>query len=222
MQAKGFSIGEMIKFGWRVMKDNFPFFIGIVLTMEVINNIPYVIGYYFPDNNFLQAILFVLGVVLSLWMTLGIVKIALAFSRNEQGKFTDLFSCFPLIGKYFVASVLYFLILLAGLLLLVFPFFIWGAKYGLFPYFIVEKGAGPIESLKMSAETSYGAKWDIFGLWVAVGIINLAGMLCLGVGLLATLPTTWVALASAYRRLLSQTNQTQLTIPDKTSPTHLN
>lgn len=222
MQAKGFSIGETLKFGWRAMRDNFPFFIGIVLTMLLINNIPYIVGYYFPENNFLQTILFVLGIVFSLWMTLGIVKIALAFSKNEEAKFTDLFSSFPLIGKYFVASVLYFLILLAGLLLLVFPFFIWGAKYGLFPYFIVDKGAGPIESLKMSAATSFGAKWDIFGLWVAVGIINLAGLLFFGIGLLATLPTTWVALASAYQRLLSQTDQTKLTIPDKTSPTTLN
>ena len=207
MQAKGFSIGEMVKFGWRVMKENIPFFIGVILTMLVINNLPYFIGMAakIPSESAWNILLAVASVILGIWINIGIFNIALAFARHEKPKFSELFSRYDLIWNYFAASFLYILLLIAGLLLLVFPMFIWGSKYGLFPYFIVEKGAGPLESLKMSAEATMGAKWDVFGLWLLVGVINLLGLLCLGVGLFATLPTTWVAFAYAYRTLVSQT-----------------
>jgi len=43
-----------------------------------------------------------------------------------------------------------------------------------------------------------------------LGIINLLGLICLGVGLFATIPTTMVAMAFVYRKLLAQTELTEM------------
>jgi uncharacterized membrane protein len=140
-----------------------------------------------------------------MWMAIGAINIALKFTRGEPVQYSDLFSRYDLIWNYFLATVLYMILLIAGFILLVIPMFIWGARYSLYPYFIIEKGAGAFESLKLSADTTMGAKWDVLTLWLATLCINVLGALSLGLGLLVTLPITWVAFAYAYRKLLSQT-----------------
>ena len=97
------------------------------------------------------------------------------------------------------------LICVAGMILLIFPMFIWGIKFQFFPYFIVEKGLGPVEALKASSRITMGAKWDLLGLWSVLGVIVILGMLCLGIGIFAAMPTVMVAVALTYRKLLSQT-----------------
>jgi uncharacterized membrane protein len=109
--------------------------------------------------------------------------------------------------KYLFGSILYVLIFCAGLILLIFPGIIWGIKFGLFPYFIIDKGLGPIKALKASAKTTMGARWDLLGFGFVVSIISLLGVLCLVIGIFATIPTTMIAAALVYRRLLSQTKK---------------
>ena len=98
------------------------------------------------------------------------------------------------------------------MILLIFPAFIWGIKFCLYPYFIVEKGMGPIEALQASSRATMGAKWDLLGFWSVIGVINVLGFFCLLIGLFATVPTTMVAMALVYRKLLSQTETVQAPI----------
>jgi uncharacterized membrane protein len=74
-------------------------------------------------------------------------------------------------------------------------------KFSLFPYFIVDRRLGPIEALKASGIATMGAKVDLFLFGLLLSLINIAGFLCLIVGLFATIPTSLVAYAYVFRQL---------------------
>ena len=208
MKKKGIYIGEIIRFGWRTMKENLGFFIVLLLIVSLVPLVPQLIGDYFIDRQIILGLtLYLISSVLNIVLAMGLIKVSLRFSANKKGTFGDLFSCLSLFFKYLFGSILYLLMVYAGLILLIFPGIIWGIKFGLFPYFIVDKGLGPIKALKASSRTTMGARWDLLGFGFVVFIINLLGVLCLVVGMFATLPTTMVATALVYRRLLSQTKK---------------
>jgi uncharacterized membrane protein len=73
-------------------------------------------------------------------------------------------------------------------------------KYGFAQYAAIE-GASPRTALRASARITDGHKMDllVFGL-ITFGM-NLLGLLCFGVGLLFTLPTSVAAHAWVYRQL---------------------
>ena len=208
MKTKGIYISEVVKFGWKKMKDNLGFFIVLLLVAWVVQAVPQFIGEYLVERQIIIGIIvYLIAFVLNIVVAMGLIKVSLRFSANKKGTFGNLFSCFPLFFKYLFGSILFALITIAGTILLIFPGVIWGIKFGLFPYFIVDKGLGPIKALKASAKTTMGAKWDLLGFGFIIFIINLLGVLCLVIGIFATIPTTMVATALVYRRLLSQTKK---------------
>ena len=208
METKGFYAGEMVKFGWRTMRENLRFFIGLLLVAWLVELIPLAIARLVTEKtDLLAAILYILSCILSIIVGMGLIEISLRFCDNERASIRDLFSPYPLFPRYLFSSILYELIVLGGLILLIFPGVIWGIKFSLFPYFIVDKGLGPVEALKASARTTARAKWDLLGFWFGMTVINFLGVVCLLIGLFAAYPTTMVATALVYRKLLSQTEQ---------------
>ena len=206
METKGIYIGEVVKFGWETMKANLGFFIGLLLVYWILLAASqFLANLVISESLVLGVILYIVYIVLTCVLTMGLIKICLKFCDNVKGPFGDLFSCFPLFFKYLLSVILYMLICVAGMILLIFPMFIWGIKFQFFPYFIVEKGLGPVEALKASSRITMGAKWDLLGLWSVLGVIVILGMLCLGIGIFAAMPTVMVAVALTYRKLLSQT-----------------
>jgi len=211
MQGKEFSVGALVKAGWRSMKDHVWFFIGFLILYLLIPAIPYgVAGWYYgytfesqlpPIAHISVAIV---HAVLAITVIMGLLKVALALSVNEKVKWGYLFNCFPKVITFFLAELFYLIIVAVGLVLLVFPGVIWGVRYVFFGFFIVDKGVGPIEALKLSAAATKGAKWDVFALILVTYVIELIGLLCLVVGLFAAIPTVVIARAIAYRKLTSQ------------------
>lgn len=66
---------------------------------------------------------------------------------------------------------------------------------------VLDKKVSALSALKYSWKITKGHKWQLFLLMVFLGLINLLGLICLLVGLLMTLPTTWLAQVYAYRFL---------------------
>lgn len=209
MEKKGFFIGEVVKAGWRVMKANLGFFILFIILTFLIPAIPQAIGNSFFSYNhpYVGFVFFLLYIILAVLVQMGVIRVSLDLSLGKKGRIKDLFTQLPLFFNFLIAHILFFLIIVAGLILLVFPAFIWASRYGLFGYFVIDKKVGPIQALKLSAKATMGAKWDMFGLYIISAIIMIIGLICLFVGLFAALPTVWMATTFAYRKLLDQTPQ---------------
>jgi len=211
MSIKTFSDGEAILFGWKTMKDNLGLFIGILITMILVNVLPDIIDKAIEGKiPGLSIVAYVAFGILNLIIGMGLLKIVLGFCDNEKSRFTELFSCYRLFFKYLFSTILYMLIVLGGLILFIVPGIIWSIKFQFYPYLIIDKGMGPVEALKASALITQGAKWELVGFGLIIGIISLLGVLCLVIGMFATIPTAWVAYAFVYRKLLGQTELAQL------------
>jgi uncharacterized membrane protein len=211
MVTKTFSDGEAILFGWNTMKRNIGFFIGILIVAGLIYLVPGVFDEFLKGKlpAFLAIILGVTFWVLQLVVGLGLIRIALKFYDNKIPKFGDLFACFPLFFRYLIGSILYTLIIIGGTILFVIPGVIWSIKFQFFSYLIVDRGMGPVESLKKSASVTQGAKWELLAFSFLLVIINVLGFLSLLIGLFATIPTVMLAYAFVYRQLLLQTETNQ-------------
>jgi uncharacterized membrane protein len=127
----------------------------------------------------------------------------------KKPKLQIFFLLIHLFFKYLIGDILYGLIIIGGLILLIIPGIIWAIQFQFFGYLIIDKGLGPIEALKKSSKITKGAKWDLFLLGILLVLINILGALALLVGLFATIPTTMIANAFVYRKLLSQTETLQ-------------
>ncbi len=206
MTTKVFSISEALRFGWNTTKNNLDFFVKLLIAFGLLFIIPAVIaGAVLPINTFLGIILYIADYSLTILIFMGLVKIALRFCDNEKGQLKDLFSQYRLFFKYLLASILYSLIVVAGVILLIIPGIIWGIKFWFFDYFVIDKKLGPIEALKQSSAITRGARWQLLGFFIVMGLINLLGALSFLVGLFITIPVTMLAIAFVYRKLLAQT-----------------
>jgi uncharacterized membrane protein len=200
-----FSKKEAIKFGWEVMKNNFVFFLFFLIVAWVLSGGISVIGNprLGPNHLFFPFFFGVLGWVVSIFISMAVIKIGLRLSAapGETAEVSDVWSGYPFFLNYLVGSILYGLIVLAGFILLIVPGIIWGIKYSFFGYLIIDRGMGPVEALKRSGEITKGYKWDLFLLGLLFFGISLLGVLACIVGLFAAIPTIWVAHAYVYRRL---------------------
>ncbi len=211
MTTRVFSIREALRFGWNTANNNLGFFIGLSIVFGLLFIFPAIIaGIALQINTFLGIIFHIADYALTLLISIGLVKIALRFCDGEKSGLSDLFSQYRLFFKYLFTYILYGLIIFGGTLLLIVPGIIWAIKYQFCLHLVIDKGLGPIESLKTSAILTKGVKWRLylFSL-VAIGI-NIVGALSMIVGLFVTVPTTMVALAFIYRKLLAQTQMTPM------------
>jgi len=214
MATKYFNFTDVLGYGWRVMKANLWFFVGIGLIWMVITYIPTIIQHILPHLHLpastywvLYVAATILGWLISIILGIGLIRIALSFCDQQKPRFGTLFDAWGCFWRYVGAAILYGLIVLGGFILLIIPGIIWAIKFSLCFYFVIDKGLDPIEALKASSRTTMGVKWQLFGFGILCGLINMLGLLCLIVGIFATYPTVMVATALVYRQLMAQTPQ---------------
>ena len=201
-----FSIKSCVRFGWDTFWKR-PWFFGLVFLVIGILSGNY--GYQTSSTDFritpeLVMLLIVAGVVGTVIHTLvGMGRTNLLLKAHDNAgavSWRDLWSPSPF-WKYFLTSLAYGLIVVAGFILLIVPGIIWSIKYMFAPYLVMDRTLGVREALRESARITSWRKWDLFLLGLVLGLINILGLLCLVIGLLVTVPVTYLAVAHAYRIL---------------------
>lgn len=230
---KKLDILECIGFGWNKMKENFWFFVS-AFFVNILTFIAYII--LSAEQTFASFILWIFFYALFSIIGMGITKATLKIIDGEKPEFGDLFSQYKLLWQFILAFLLLSLIYLIPLLaLIVLPlilliilnlkalititlgiifFLIYVTintiiflMFGFYQNYLVDKSSTAIQSLQQSEKITNGAKWQLFKLALLSTIINIVGLLLLGIGLLFTIPTTFIAWSYAYRKLLQQTEQ---------------
>lgn len=199
MNEHSFSIIEALKEGWRLTKKH----IGFLISFQIII---YALMFLFRgSSNSLGSIFWqVLGsfVIMITWM--GFYNSALLITSEVKPGFDQLYQnwrkLITWILTHFIFGILFFL----GLILFIVPGCYVLGKYGLYPFFILDKNVGTLEALTLAGKTSQENRWHIFLLFLVCTGINLLGLLCFGVGLLITSPITLLALTTVYRQLTNE------------------
>jgi uncharacterized membrane protein len=201
-----FSLSSAVKFGWETVKSNLVFFIVLeiiaIFVPSVVNSLASSFSRSFPLLSFL---LFVVGLGLRFVISLGLLKIALMFVDGKKAQLEDLFSVRQpeLVLKYIGAAIIYVLLVGVGLLFLIIPGIYFLLSYFFYNYAVIDKGAGPIDALRISGNLTRGVKLDLLVFLIVLLAINLLGLLVFLVGVLVTLPISMLATAYVYRKLSS-------------------
>lgn len=197
-----FSIGEALQSGWKAARGHLGFSFFFILFAVSIPRVPGIVqGLLREDHPAASAALFVVSMGLHVLTSMGLLKTALNLYDGKPHAMRDLFSCAPLFLNYFYASLLYGLMLAAGSLLLVLPGIYLACRNLLYAFAIVDRGLGPVESLKTSFAWTRGHVLKLIGFSLALLGINLLGAIPLLLGLVVTLPTSLAASAHVYRKL---------------------
>ncbi len=205
MNTRSFSRQEALQFGWEAAKRSLGFFVILLIIIMAVSGTFSALTKMRGTLALIALVAAVANFVIQQLFGIGLTRIALKFCDREKPEVADLFSGGSLFFNYFFTTILYGLIVAAGMILLIVPGVIWAIRFGMAPYLVVDKGLGPMEALRKSSELTSGVKWDLFVFGLVLVGINLLGLLALGIGLLWTIPTALVAAAFVYRALLAQT-----------------
>jgi uncharacterized membrane protein len=205
MATQRFTRKEAFSFGWEKMAKHFWFFFGILIVVMIAGGLqdhfskldPKI----FPAAYVIGTLFFwAVGIIIQM----GLVRVALQLHDGVSTGFDQLFADYTLFFKYLAGTILYSLIVLGGLILLIVPGVMWSVRFQFYAYFIIDKGAGPVEALKLSSKLTEGARLDIFWFDLACFGAAILGVLALFVGLFAAIPTIMMANVYVYRKLLPQ------------------
>ena len=147
----------------------------------------------------------------------GLVTAALSYGvfQNLRGEPAGIVSClsngFASILPVVVASLVFGILIVLGMVLFVIPgILIWLAYLLFVPAIVVEK-RGIIDSFNRSAFLTKGRRWAILGAWLVFGVVAMLGLALLmvvarlvsaGIALLV-LAYVWQALITAFSAVMT-------------------
>jgi len=199
--TQGLPLGESVGFGWNTLKAHGLFLVGVTLAAW---GTPTFIGWAGDiafDSGIQEFGMWLIEFAVSSTFCLGLAKIYLRFRDGEVAVFENLFDILPRLHVYIGAAVIAAIAVLMGLILFVVPGIIFLIRLWFVGFVIVDEEVGPLDAIQRSWDITRGYTLDLFLLFILLCGLNLLGAMCLGVGLLATLPISGLALAFVYRTL---------------------
>jgi uncharacterized membrane protein len=146
-----------------------------------------------------------IGVFISLWMQLGLVRYSIAVVRGKLtgAGFRELFGG----GPYFAflgASILIWLGTTLGLAACIVPGIILALGWMMYGYLLVDRNLGPIEAITTSWRITSGHKGNLFLFALLYILVILLGYLACCVGVVVALPVVQFALVYVYLKLCGE------------------
>lgn len=216
MAIREVAIGNAIAYGWKSLKKDFWYFVGmaaIYTVVEVANNrlsnpataaiSNALTAHHAPAVSLLGIAGLAAGVLIQSWINAGYLKLILGYQDGRKRALADIFTQTKYFWRLVGATVLVDAICLLGFALLIIPGIYFAIGFQFTQPLIVDKDMGVIEAMKESLRLTQGVKLPLFLFAILVVFIALAGVIALLVGSLVALPVTWLASVYIYRHLLA-------------------
>lgn len=140
------------------------------------------------------------AVIALLMMPLG-VGLGLLGIRRASGRDTPvstLWEPYTMAVPLLIMFILMGVLIVGGLLLLILPGIYLAIAYSFAPYLIIEKRLGVWESLETSRKAITQYWWRYFGLMTVSGLLVIAGIIPLFIGLIWVLPIITIAAGEVF------------------------
>jgi uncharacterized membrane protein len=222
--AQPFDVGAAFSWGWKKLQENIgPILIAMLIYVVVIAVVEFVAYFILggilissasidPNTGqisggsgliaglFFAALVSGVGIVLFAFLQAAIVRGGLMIADGQRLQVGQMFN-FENFGTVFLAALIVAALTVVG----VFLCYIGAIAVAIFTpfymFFVIDKGAGPWESVVASFNEVKNHFGSVFLLLLALYAVNFLGALLCGIGLIVTLPLTFLALTFAYRRL---------------------
>ncbi|HEY1041822.1 MAG TPA: DUF975 family protein [Candidatus Paceibacterota bacterium] len=148
------------------------------------------------------------GMAVSFFVSMGETAFFLkAHDDVQKAALKDLWHPKPF-WNFVGASILAGIAIILGFIALIIPGIILGILFMFVGYLVIDQDLKPIDALKRSWELTKGNRWKLFFLSLALIGINILGLLALVVGLLVSVPVSFLAVTHAYRTLSGKAPET--------------
>jgi Protein of unknown function (DUF975). len=189
MNQTKFAFQEALHSSFDAVFANWRFFLPLMIGLSVISFIMYFAVSLTIGSNSLSQIS---TIIINSAIAFALFKISFNFLDRHQFDRKDLFGPGELLLKYIGASLLFWIMVYLGLMLLVVPGIYVLLTYGFYGLVMVDKKLGPIDALKRSAEITKGSKRSLFVL----GIKFYFGLLVINLFLLILVLAPFVVLGA--------------------------
>ena len=202
-------VGSAYKNGWRQLF--WKYFLGLFLILII----GFIIGIPGGMNEWAQGtaaagilgfLAFVYGILVQGPVQFGMAFAFLKAARGDKLEIIDMFEAFKNYWNAVLASLLVFIIIIVGLVLLIVPGIIFACKLAFTPYLVVDRKMAVMEALEESWRMTGGHAWKVFLIGLLAIPICIAGLLCFIVGIIISIMWVSLAFASLYHAVSSTGN----------------
>jgi len=185
-------IGDYIGTGWETFKKNPGGFVGFTLVVFLINVAIAKI------NQSASPVGTLISLLVSGPLNAGFLIVAFKLLKNRATTFGDFFRGFNNFLPLFLVSLVSSVMIGIGFVLLLLPGIYLAVAYTFALPLVLEKKMNFWDGMEFSRKLISKNWFSFFGFAFVLVLVNLAGGLLLGVGLLVTIPLTICAIAAAY------------------------
>ncbi|MCW8821298.1 MAG: hypothetical protein OQK45_03645 [Sulfurovum sp.] len=197
-----FDIIEMIKEGFNhidgvkgIFLAAFVVYIVVAIVMQII------LGIFFPSppppaqpNLLNQQIVTILSYPVLMPLIVGVIMLAINYSRGERIELKSIFNYYHLMGKLALAGIMIYIMTIIGFVLLVLPGIYLSIAYVFTLPLIADKGMDVWEAMELSRKAVTKHWFKVFGLFFLLSIMIGLGALVFGIGLIWAVPLLFVTL----------------------------
>lgn len=138
------------------------------------------------------------GFLISLPLLAGFYLAAHYLVNGKTIQFENMFDGFQHFLGLFLLSFMSSIIIFLGFLALILPGVYLVVGYCFAPFFIVFGKMDLWDAMEFSRKVIHKEWFSMFMFLIVLGLLNLVGLLALGIGVLFTLPVTYCALYAAF------------------------
>ncbi|GAB2875267.1 hypothetical protein ACCI51_05340 [Microbulbifer echini] len=154
------------------------------------------------QSMFFGALIYQLIVIIAgAPLAVGMAMIGIKIARGEQTSGAEVFSYFDKIVPLGIGTIIMYLMIMLGSLLLVIPGIYLAIAYLLAMPLIADRNLGPWQALETSRKAISKNWFAFFGLIIVLLLTYMAGSLALLIGLIWAIPLCSIAYGVAYRKI---------------------
>ena len=207
--------GDVINYAWEVWKANLGLLVGVFVLIAVVgwlfNGLQSGLQFALQQADFgegeaalLTLPINLIGSIAQFYLGIGQATIGLRLARGRRAEFSDVFSAGSLFLPVLGGSILFYLAMGMGFVLLVIPGIIVAVLFWSFYFLIIERKAGVIESFSVSYDMCKQNVGTTLVLFLAGMGITILGLLACGFGLLLAAPLAQMLWVVGYLMMSGQ------------------
>ena len=197
-------IGAYISAGLEIFKKNIGGFVGFTIVLILINLILAQI------NKSASPVGSLISLFISGPLNAGSLIVAFKVLRNRETTFGDFFRGFNHYVPLFMLSLVSGVLILLGCVLFLIPGLYLAVAYAFALPLVLDKKMNFWDAMEFSRKLISKNWFSFFGFMLVLALINFAGVLLLGVGLLVTIPLSVCAIAAAYADIVGLPTSSEL------------
>ncbi len=188
VQITNIKAGDYFRAGWEVFKKYPAGFIGYFIVVTVISLVLCAV----PRIGGLVAF------ILAFPLSAGFFVVSAKLLKNQAPEFADFFSGFKFFLQLTLLGIVSRILILIGFIFLIVPGIYLLVGYLFAIMFVMDRGLDFWPAMETSRRSVQTRWFQIFALFLLLFLLNLGGLLALGVGLLVTVPLSHCILTATY------------------------